>query len=132
MLATQTTAKELASIVGIAPRTKRYEALDRDGFTVFRDGAEFDAERWEHVLAAVRFARTEYMAISMRLYIVAVALNKCAVTGRMNLTLKRRVTEQYTPYQLCALIVKISDMFEGEPTIGELADFWINRHADQL
>ena len=123
--------KELAAVVGISPRTKRFEALDRDGFTVFVDGAEFGAERWEHVLAAVRFARTEYMAISMRLYIVAVALNKCIQTGRMNCTLRSRVTG-YSPYQLVALVTKISDMFEGEPTIGELADFWINAHAGEL
>ena len=124
--------RELAAIVGIASRTKRFEALDRDGFTVFNDGAEFDAERWEHVLAAVRFARTEYMAISMRLYIVAVAVAKCIHTGRMNTALRSRVTNEYTPYQIIALVTKISVLFEGEPTIGELADFWINRHAAEL
>ncbi len=120
---------ELAKLIGISPRTKRFEATDKDGFPVFYAD---EADLWEHVTSAVRLARTERMAISMRLYIVAVALHKCISTGRMNIQLRSRVTNQYTPYQLCGLITKISDMFEGEPTIGELADFWINRHAAEL
>lgn len=120
---------EIAKVVGITPRTKRFESVDGDGLPVFYPD---EAERWEHVLSAVRLARTERQDVSMRVYIIAVALHKSATTGRMNFGLLRRLREQYTPYQICALIARIANIYQGEPTIGDLADFWLNRHADEL
>ena len=46
MTTTQTaaTAREIATAVDIAPRTKRFEAIGADGLPVFMIG---EAERWE-------------------------------------------------------------------------------------
>lgn len=129
MTSTRTDAKTIAQAVGIAPRTKRFTALDSEGYPVFFTG---EAERWEHVVSAVRMARTDRGVVTMRVYLIAVALHKAMTTGRMNVNLARRVREQYSPYQVCALIAKTDALYEGEPTIGELADFWFNQHADRL
>lgn len=115
---------DLAQAAGIAPRTKRF---------VLRDeyGVAYDGTRSEHVLDAL--CRSDITpTIDFRTRIVALGLRKCYTTGRMNVQLARRVREDCTPYQLCGLVTKISAMFTGEPTIGELADFWINAHADEL
>lgn len=129
MMKTIETASQIAKAVGIAPRTKRYRALNTNGYPLLMVG---EAERWEEVFYAIRAARTDRQTVSMRTFIVVCALTKAMHTCRMNVHLARRIREQYTPYQLCMLVAKISAKFEGQPSIGELADEWINKHADQL
>ena len=130
MTATQTTitAREIAAVVGIAPRTKRFEAIGNDGLPVFLIG---EAERWEHVISAIRLARTERQALDMRTYIIACAVSKWINTARANPTAAMKVRAK-TPYQVCAMVARISELFEGDVTIGELADFWLNEHAEEL
>ncbi len=120
--------QDVAKAVGIAPRTKRFEVIGADGLPVFMIG---EAERWEHVISAIRLARTERKALDMRTYIIACAIWKWINTGRANPTAAMRVRAM-SPYQVCALVAKISATFEGDPTIGELADFWINEHVGEL
>lgn len=123
-----TTTQDIAKAVGIAPRTKRFEAIGMDGLPVFMVG---EAERWEHVISAIRLARTERKMLDMRTYIVALAVAKWINTGRANPTAAMKVRAR-SPYQVCALVARISELFKGDPTIGELADFWINEHAEEL
>lgn len=115
-----TTTAQIAKTVGIAPRTARYILRDEYGFA-------YDGGRTDHVLAALGRAN-----LPQREKLVALGLQKCYATGRMNVHLARRVRETYTPYQICGLVTKIAAQFPGEPTIGALADTWINQHADQL
>lgn len=123
-----TTTQTIAQAAGIAPRTKRFTAVDQHGDPVFMMG---EAERWEHVVSAIRLARTERKLLDTRTYTVACAVWKWMSTGRANPTVAMRV-RALTPYQVCGLVAKISDTFPGEPTVGELADFWINEHAEEL
>jgi hypothetical protein len=121
-------AQDVAKAVGIAPRTKRFEAIGADGLPVFMIG---EAERWEHVISAIRLARTERGELDVRTYTIACAIWKWINTGRANPTAAMKVRAR-SPYQVCALVARISGLFEGEPTVGELADFWINKHAEEL
>jgi hypothetical protein len=127
-MATTVKTQDIAKAVCIAPRTKRFEAIGVDGLPVFMIG---EAERWEHVISAIRLARTERRELDMRTYIVALAITKWINTGRANPTAATKVRAR-SPYQVCALVARISELFEGEPTVGELADFWINEHAEEL
>lgn len=122
------TARQIASTVGIAPRTKRFEAVGADGLPVFMTG---EAERWEHVISAIRLARTERRELDTRTYTIACAIWKWINTGRANPTAAMKVRAR-SPYQVCALVARISELFEGDVTVGELADFWINEHAEEL
>lgn len=119
-----TTAKQVAHSAGIAPRTTQFVLRDEYGFA-------YDGSRTEHVLAALQRS-DKTPGLDSRTRMVAMGLWKCYVTGRMNVDLARRVREQYTPYQLCNLVARIANDYQGEPTIAMLADFWINQHADEL
>lgn len=121
-------AKDIAHAIGIAPRTKRFEVIGADGLPVFMIG---EAERWEHVISAIRLARTERQAVDTRTYIIACAITKWINTGRANPTAAMQV-RGLSPYQVCALVAEVSRKYDGEPTIGELADFWLNEHAADL
>lgn len=117
-------AKAVAVAAGIAPRTKTFVLTDEYGFA-------YDGGRSSHVLAALaRSDKSE--GLDSRTRLVAMGLHKCYGTGRMNVQLARRIREQYSPYQICALVAKIADLYDGEPTIGELADFWINTNSEKL
>ncbi len=48
----------------------------------------------------------------------------------MNCTLSLRVGG-YSPYQVCAMVAKVVNA-NGSAQVGELADFWINAHAESL
>jgi hypothetical protein len=122
------TARQIAETVNIAPRTKRFEAIGADGLPVFMIG---EAERWEHVISAIRLARTERSLLDVRTYTIACAVWKWINTGRANPTAAMKVRAR-SPYQVCALVARISELFEGDVTVGELADFWLNRHAEEL
>jgi hypothetical protein len=115
------TTAQIAKAAGIAPRTKNFVLRDEYGFAL-------DGGRTIHVLAAIQ--KVDIM--DQRTKVAALALFKCYTTGRMNAELARRVREQYSPYQLCGLVVKIAENYDGTPTIGDLADFWINAHRDEL
>ena len=119
-----TKTTDVARAAGIAPRTKRFVLRDEYGFA-------YEGFRCEHVLAALQRS-DKTPGLEHRARIVAMGLYKSFTTGRMNIHLARRVREQYSPYQLCALVAKIANAYTGEPTIGDLADFWINEHADEL
>lgn len=120
---------QIAKAAGIAPRTKRYAALDADGFPLFFDG---EVDRWEQVLHGIRTARIDRQAVDMQTYITVVAVLKAMNTARINVFLARRIREQYTPYQLCALVARITRDAGDGATIGYLADEWINQHAEEL
>lgn len=114
----------IAKAAGIAPRTKNF--VLRDGY-----GFAYDGSRCEHVLAALqRCDKTPDLDHAAR--IAAMGLYKSFTTGRMNVQLARRVREQYSPYQLCALVARIAKEAGENATIGYLADSWINQHADEL
>jgi hypothetical protein len=118
------TAAQIARAAGIAPRTKNFVLRDEYGFA-------FDGSRTEHVLDALQ---REDLApgLGQRTRICAIALRKCYATGRMNVELARHVRERCTPYQLCALLARITALYPGFPTVGELADGWINEHREEL
>lgn len=115
---------EIAKAAGIAPRTKRFVLCDEYGWA-------YEGFRCEHVLAALQRS-DKTPALDFRARVVAMGIYKSFTTGRMDIHLARRIREQYTPYQICALVAKIANAYQGEPTIGDLADFWINRHANEL
>jgi hypothetical protein len=119
------TTSEIAKAAGITPRTKRFVLHDEYGFA-------YPGTRTDHVLAALQ--RTDLVQLDRRTFTVACALRKCYVTGRMNVELARRVREQKTPYQLCAMVAKIAELWEGDESqgVGDLADILINKWADQL
>ncbi|QYN17518.1 hypothetical protein [Amycolatopsis sp. DSM 110486] len=118
------TAATVANAAGIAPRTKHYVLRDEYGIA-------YDGNRSTHVLAALqRSDRTPDLDHAVR--IAAMGLYKAFTTGRMNIHLARRVREQYSPYQLCALVARIANEAGPDATIGYLADHWINQHADNL
>lgn len=120
MTATQTIAKA----AGIAPRTKKFVLTDEWDMP-------HDGNRNTNVLAALcRSDKTP--DLDWRTRTIANAVFKSLTTGRMNSALAVRILADYTPYQVCGVVAKISERFEGEPTIGELADFWINQHAEEL
>jgi hypothetical protein len=117
------TASSVAKAAGIAPRTKRFEVCDNYGLA-------YEGGRTAHVMAAL--CRSDLTpALDYRTRIVANGLYKCYNTGRMNPYLANRLTA-YTPYQVCRVVAKIANAFPGDPTIGALADDWINAHADSL
>lgn len=118
-------AKDIAAAAGISPRTKNFVLRDEYGFP-------YDGGRADHVLTALQ--RTDLVQLDRRTFTVACALRKCYATGRMNVELARRVREQKTPYQLCAMVAKIAELWEGDESqgVGDLADILINRWADQL
>lgn len=118
-------AKQIATAARISPRTKHYVMCDELGLADDRY-----MPRHMQVMAALN--RSDRTSIDFRERVVAMALVKSINTGRMNVNLARRVREDYTPYQICALVAKISAAYQGDPTIGDLADFWINAHAEQL
>jgi hypothetical protein len=117
------TARTIAASAGIAPRTKRF--ILRDEYDLAYDGG-----RTEHVLAALsRSDKTPGLGQHTRK--VAYSIYKCLTTGRMNPTLSLRI-QGYSPYRVCALVAKVASTTEESIQIGELADDWINQHADQL
>lgn len=119
-----TKTADIAKAAGIAPRTKRYVLRDEYGWA-------YDGFRCEHVLAALQRS-DKTPELESRARVVAMGLYKSFTTGRMDIHLARRVREQYTPYQICALVAKVANSYDGFPTIGDLADSWINSHADEL
>src|SRR5690349_1634361 len=100
---------EIAKAAGITPRTKRFVLRDEYGST-------YSGSRSEHVLTALQ--RTDLVQLDHRTFTVACALRKCYVTGRMNVDLARRVREEKTPYQLCAMVAKIAELWEGDESQG--------------
>lgn len=116
---------EIAKAAGIAPSTKRFVLRDEYGLS-------YPGTRTDHVLAALQ--RTDLVQLDRRTFTVACALHKCYTTGRMNVELARRVREQKTPYQLCAMVAKIAKLWQGDESegVGNLADILINQWADQL
>lgn len=117
------TAAQIARAAHITPRTKNFVLCDEYGLT-------YGGGRTEHVLAALQNCdRTP--ELSQRIRICAIGLGKCFITGRMNVELSRYVLEA-TPYQICALLARIAALYQGFPTIGELADTWINAHREEL
>lgn len=117
------TAAQLARLIRVTPRTTKFVLKDEWGLT-------YGGGRTEHVLAALQNPdRTP--KLDQRTRICAIALGKCFLTGRMNVELSRHVLEA-TPYQVCTLLARIAALYEGFPTIGELADIWINEHREEL
>lgn len=117
------TAAQIARAAKITPRTTRFVLRDEYGLA-------YGGGRTEHVLAALQNPdRTP--ELDQRTRICAIGLGKCFITGRMNVELARYVLEA-TPYQVCALLARIATLYPGFPTIGELADFWINQHREEL
>lgn len=120
---TTTTARRIAQAAGISPRTKRF--ILRDEF-----GCPYEGLRSSHVLAAL--SRSDKTPdLSADVHRVAYAINKCFATARMNVQLARRIREDYSPYQLCALVAKVHNA-NPNAYVGELADDWINQHAEEL
>lgn len=119
-----TTTKIVAQAVGIAPRTKKFVLTDQWDMP-------YAGNRNTNVLAALcRSDKTP--DLDRRTRTIANAVFKSLTTGRMNSSLAMRILVDYSPYQVCGVVAKISEKFEGEPTIGELADFWINAYAAEL
>jgi hypothetical protein len=122
--AARITAAQIAQAAQIAPRTTTFVLRDHDG-------AAYPGNRAEHVLAALqRGDRTPDLPAGART--AALGLYKCFTTGRMDVQLARRVREQYSPYQLCALVARIATDTGPAATTGYLADDWINQHATDL
>lgn len=118
------TAKQVAKAAGIGTRTRKFVLRDEYGLA-------YDGFRCEHILAALqRSDKTPDLDRAAR--IAAMGLYKSFTTGRMNVHLARRVREQYTPYQLCALVAKVANGAGENATIGYLADDWINEHHAEL
>lgn len=118
------TTAQIARAAGISPRTKRFVLRDEYGLA-------YDGGQAAHVLAAL--ARSDKTPdLDQRTRIVAIAVSKSYNTGRMNSGLAVRMVADYSPYQVCGVVATIAERYQGEPTIGELADFWINRHAEEL
>lgn len=118
------TTREIAQAASIGPRTKHFRLTDEYGLA-------YDGGRTYHVLAALgRSDKTP--ALDQRTRIVAAGMFKCFTTGRMNVHLARYLREDLTPYQLCGIVAKIANSYQGWPSIGDLADTWINQHAAGL
>lgn len=117
------TAVQIARMIHVTPRTTKFVLRDEYGFT-------YSGGRTEHVLAALQNPdRTP--ELDQRTRICAIGLGKCFITGRMNFEMTTRVLEA-TPYQICALLARIAALYQGFPTIGDLADTWINAHREEL
>lgn len=111
MATTQATAKA----AGIYPRTRRYVLKDDNGIA-------YEGRRYTHVLAAL--SRSDITPdLSQRLHTVAYALLKCMSSARMDAVSVNRIAA-YSPYQLCALVIRIADECP-ETTIGGICDGWL-------
>lgn len=121
---TAPTNAQVARTAGIAPRTKRFQLTDEYGL-------RYGGSRAEHVLAALcRSDKTP--DLDSRTRVIANAIYKSLTTGRMNPGLAVRLTADYSPYRVCALVAHVARMYEGDPTIGHIADTWLNQHAAEL
>jgi hypothetical protein len=117
------TAREIAKAANISPATKKFVLRDEFGVT-------YDGSHSAHVLAALsRSDKTP--TLSADVHRIAYAINKCFSTARMNVELSRRIREDYSPYQICALVATVVNA-NPNSSVGELADFWINNHASEL
>lgn len=119
-----TTAKQIAKAAGISPNTKRFVLTDEYGFA-------YDGSRNEHVLAALqRSDKTPDLPQDAR--IVAMGIYKSLTTARMNVMLANRVREDYSPYRLCQMVAQVANKVGPNPSIGLIADTWLNEHKDEL
>ncbi|MFI7042609.1 hypothetical protein ACIBI0_38530 [Microbispora rosea] len=124
MIATDTmTAREIAKAIKVGPRTKKFVLRDEYGFEI-RD----ESRHYAKVLAAL--SRSDMSDLPSRIHTVAYALRKCMVSGRMNAESENRIA-RYTPYQLCALVARISEECP-ETTIGGICDGWLIRNHTSL
>lgn len=117
------TAHQIARAAGIGPRTKKFALCDEYGHVIH-------GKRSAHVLAAVsRSDKTP--ELSADVHRIAYAIHKCFSTGRMDLMLAKRVREDYSPYRVCALVAQVVNA-DPDANIGQIADYWINAHAEEL
>lgn len=126
------TPSQIAKAAGISPATRHFVLRDEYGLP-------YDGSRSAHVLAALQ--RDDLApGLDDAARIAARGLYKSYSTGRMNVHLALRIREQLTPYQLCALVAHVAatagvdadDVWPCGVTVGYLADYWINKHADEL
>lgn len=124
-----TTTRTLAAAIHVGPRTREFDIRDEYGFVVRDAGL-----RNERVLAALGRADLNGMPdgeAKSRCLTVAYALRKCIVTGRLNPAAALRITVDYTPYQVCALVARICRECP-ETTIGDICDTWLIRNHATL
>lgn len=119
---TSTTAT-IARSAGIAPRTKRFELTDEYGIGL-------GGGRTTNVLDAL--ANPDRSEMDQRTRVVAQAVRKAYLTGRMNVELARHLREALTPYQVVGFVILVAERYQGQPTIGHLADEWLNAHTAEL
>jgi hypothetical protein len=123
------TTREVAQAVGVAPRTKHFTVTDEDGFPVLYDGTR--NELILAVLASHSHNKIADKGRRNRCALVAAALLKAITTGRLNPAASMRIMDEYTSYQVCALVARISrDCPEYE--LGGICDEWICRNHAQL
>lgn len=112
-----TSTAKIAKAAKIAPRTKKVEIRDRDGFLLSGTGP-----RYGDVLAIL--SRSDLTPdLDARTHRVAYALRKCMMSARMPATSELRIGS-YTPYQLCAVVARIVRECP-EDTIGGICDTWL-------
>lgn len=120
MIATNITAKRIGEATGIRPTTKKVEG-------VFTGGAVTPADDVLNFFVRGDLHRVD---LGQRVRIVAQGLAKSYNTGRMNPNLAALV-RQATPYRLGMLLADIANAYTSDvPTVGHLADVWINENAD--
>lgn len=121
---TKTSAKEIATSAKIGPRTKKVEIRDEYGFVISSGARGYDT-----TLAII--ARSDLTPeLSSRIHTVAYALRKCMTSARMPAESENRIAT-YSPYQICALVARISDECTEE-TIGGICDEWLLKNHMSL
>lgn len=116
------TARQLASALGIGPRTKRFVLRNADGIA-------YDGRRYELVLAAL--SRTDITpTLSARVHTVAYATRKCMTSARMPATSVNRIAER-SAYDICRLVARVANECP-ETTIGGICDVWLLANHESL
>jgi len=117
-----TTAKAIATAARINPHTKKYVLRDEYGLA-------YEGHRYWHVLSAI--SRPDISPeLSQKTRTVAYALLKSISSARMEPVSAARISA-YTPYQLCALVARITRECP-EDTTGGICDGWLPRHHNEL
>ncbi|MEA5366083.1 hypothetical protein VA596_41605 [Amycolatopsis sp., V23-08] len=116
-----TSTTTIARSAGIGPRTKRFQVTDEYGFT--------GGTRTQNVLDAL--GRSDLSEMDDRTRVIAQAIRKAYASCRISPALARHLRE-LRPYQVVKFVTTVAERYQGEPTIGHIADDWLNAHAAEL
>ena len=118
------TTRELAEALDIEPQNKRYSFPGHDDHDcTVSAGALL-------VLAAL--GRGDITpSLNAHVHMVAYAVRKSIVTGRMDPAVANRVRGM-TPYQVCEVVALVAAECGDAATVGGICDMWLPRHQHDL